>query len=71
MILVVGGLLLSVAVIAAGLVLFRFVLSLEPKQRIMLVVVLIVGAAYLVPKFIHGFMGAYRTAQEIRRQQGR
>jgi hypothetical protein len=60
-----------VVVIGGGVLFVRFAKSLEPNQRIALVVAIILVAAYFVPKMIQGAIRGYRAAVEMDQHQGR
>ena len=64
-------LLILFLVVVGGVLLFRFAKSLEPGQRIVFVVVVILVFAYFVPRIVQRVATSYRAAEEIDRQQGR
>ena len=63
--------LLLVVVGGGGMLLVRFAKSLEPGQRIALVVVVLLVLAYFVPKIVQRVATSYRAAEEIDRLEGR
>lgn len=60
-----------VVVIAGGILFVRFAKSLEPRERVVLVVAVILVLAYFVPKMVQTAVRAFRAGAEIGRQQGR
>jgi predicted permease len=60
-----------VAVIGGGVLFVRFAKTLEPRQRVMLVVVAILVAAYFLPKMIQAAIRGFRAGAEISQRQGR
>ena len=60
--LVVGG---------GGMLLVRFAKTLEPNQRIVFVLVVVLALVYFVARAIPTAVRAFRAGAEISRQQGR
>ena len=60
-----------VVVVGGGVLLVRFAKSLDPRERIVLVAVIIVALAYFVPKMVQGAIRGYRAAVEMDRQDHR
>ena len=60
-----------VLVIGGGTLLVRFAKSLEPGQRIVFVLAVILVLAYFVPRIAQRVVTGYRAAEEIDRQHGR
>ena len=65
LILFLGGL------IGGGVLFFRFAKSLEPRERVVLAVVVILVAAYFVPKIVQAAIRGYHAAVEMDRQDPR
>ncbi len=61
-------LLIVFVVIGGGVLLVRFAKSLEPRHRIVFVVVVILALAYGVPKVIQTALRAFRAGAEISRE---
>jgi len=64
-------LVLLVVVIGGGVLSVRFAKTLEPRQRVMLVVVVILVAAYVLPKMVETAIRGFRAGAEISQRQGR
>jgi hypothetical protein len=64
-------LILLVVLVGGGVLLVRFAKSLEPRERLALIVAVILVAAYFLPKMIQGAMRGYRAGAEIAQRQGR
>ena len=64
-------LLFLVVVIGGGVLFVRFAKSLEPRERIVLVVAVMLVAAYFVPKIVQAAIRGYHAAVEMDRQDPR
>ena len=60
-----------IGVIGGGVLFVRLAKSLEPRERVVLAVVVILVAAYFVPKIVQGAIRGYRAAVEMDRQDPR
>ena len=60
-----------IVVIGGGVLLVRFAKSLEPRERILLIAVIVVALAYYVPKLAQGAIRGYHAAVEMDRQDHR
>jgi len=60
-----------VVVIGGGVMLVRFAKSLEPRERVVLGVAVILVAAYFVPKMVQAAIRGYHAAVEMDRQDRR
>jgi hypothetical protein len=60
-----------VVVIGGGILLVRFAKSLQPRERVVLVAVIIMALAYFVPKIVQGAIRGYHAAVEMDRQDKR
>ena len=64
-------LLILVVLVGGGVLLVRFAKSLEPRERLALIVVVVLVAAYFLPKMIQTTIRAYRAGADIAQRQGR
>ena len=60
-----------VVVIGGGVLFVRLAKSLEPRERIVLAVAVILVAAYFVPKMVQAAIRGYHAAVEMDRQDSR
>ena len=71
MLLLILLLVLLVVVIGGGVLSVRFAKTLEPRERIALAVVVLIVAAYVVPKIVQAAIRGYDVAVEMDRQDKR
>jgi hypothetical protein len=60
-----------IVIIGGGVLFVRFAKSLEPRERIALAVVMLIVAAYVVPKIVQAAIRGYDVAVEMDRQDKR
>jgi hypothetical protein len=60
-----------IVIIGGGVLFVRFAKSLEPRERIALAVVVLIVAAYVVPKIVQAAIRGYDVAVEMDRQDKR
>jgi hypothetical protein len=60
-----------VVVIGGGVLLVRFAKSMQPRERVVLVAVIIIALVYFVPKVVQAAIRGYHVAVEMDRQDRR
>ena len=71
MIILIGAGVLCVLLVVAVFALARFAAPLQPRQRVVPLVVVALAALYVVPKMIRGGLEGYRMGADIRRNHVR